>query len=92
MWVGRAIGGLPAQHGPGRSPDSTLPSFPSASPCALWQAPTTHLINRTSLLGETLHWLCSGSAPSHLIPCLKQQPELEIWKPQMSVKGVGRGF
>lgn len=45
MWVGRAIGGLPAQHGPGRSPDSTLPSFPSASPCALWQAPTTHLIN-----------------------------------------------
>ena len=42
---------------------------------------------RMSLLGETLRWLCSGSAPSHLIPCLKQQPELEIWKPQVTGAG-----
>ena len=68
--------------------DSSLTSFciplcPSAS--------THHspLQPRTSLLGETRLWLCSGSIPSHPIPCLQQQPELEIWKPQ-GMGGVGR--
>ena len=32
MWVGRAIRGLPDQHGPSQSSDWTLPSLPSASP------------------------------------------------------------